>query len=298
MDNIISIYKPKDITSQDAVTRVKRILKIKKAGHTGTLDPMATGLMLICTNRATRLAPYFSDMDKEYRAVMKLGVRTDTQDASGNVIESRDNLDISDKEIEDSISSFKGRIVQMPPMFSALKHRGKPLYKLARKGIEVERKPREVTIHNIEILDINLPFVSFRVRCSKGTYIRTLCDDIGEKLSSGAHLSELERTSVGDFSIEESITFDKLSFIGKGGKIDKGIYTMDEAMSWLPEYRINRDQLKPVMHGNPLKPPTGQIGNDLKDARGIRIKSPDGSLLAIGRYIDLKKIIKMNIVFT
>lgn len=297
MDIIINLNKPKDITSQDAVTKVKKILKVKKAGHTGTLDPMATGLMLICLNRATRIASYFSGMDKEYKAVMKLGETTDTQDAYGKIINTCENVDIDRSLIENALQSFTGIISQQPPMFSALKHKGQPLYKLARQGIEVERKSREITIYNIDLLDISLPYVTFKTRCSKGTYIRTLCNDIGQKLGIGAHLSALERTAAGEYTIEDSLTLEELKAISEGDEIQKGIYSMDEALSWMPEFTIKEFLLKSVMHGNAIKLNNMKIADDLKEAAGIRIKSHDGDLLAIGSYSGITNIIKMDMVF-
>ncbi|MBI5409975.1 MAG: tRNA pseudouridine(55) synthase TruB [Nitrospirae bacterium] len=298
MDLIIAFNKPKDITSQDAVTKVKKILKVKKAGHTGTLDPMAKGLLLVCLNRATRLAPYFSSLDKEYRAVMKLGEATDTQDAYGKTISRADRVEIDKSALEETIKSFKGKILQQPPMFSALKHEGTPLYKLARKGIEVERKLRETTIYEIELLNVNIPFVNFRVVCSKGTYIRTLCDDIGRKLGVGAHLFELERSAVGPFKIDDGLTAGELENIDINGPACKGVYTMDQALSWMPELKIDEEMLKAVAHGNPIRVDNAlKLSDELKTAKGIRIKSPAGEFLAVGSYSAEKNIIKMDVVF-
>jgi len=297
MDIIISINKPKDITSQDAVTKVKKILKVKKAGHTGTLDPMATGLLMVCVNKSTRLASYFTGLDKEYKAVMKLGETTDTQDAYGKIIETIENIQVDNELIEETLQSFTGTILQQPPMFSALKHKGEPLYKLARKGIEIERKSREVTIYNIELLDISLPYVTFKTRCSKGTYIRTLCDDIGKKLGTGAHLSALERTAIGDYNIEDSLTLEELRAVSQGDDINKGIYSMDEALSWLPEFVIKEASVKSIMNGNPIMLNNMKPDDALKTAAGIRIKSSEGNLLAVGSYFDIKNSIKMDVVF-
>jgi tRNA pseudouridine55 synthase len=299
MDIVISINKPKGITSQDAVSKVKRILKVKKAGHTGTLDPMATGLLIVCVNRATRLASYFTSLDKEYRAVMKLGETTDTLDAEGTITSVSDPADIDKASISKVLKSFEGVIQQLPPMYSALKHKGKPLYKLAREGVEIERKPREVNIKYIRLLDIKLPYVTFSTRCSKGTYIRTLCDDIGRELGVGAHLNELERTEIGHYKIDNSLSLSELQSISQGDKIGNGIYTMDEALSWLPEFRISETMLKRVMHGNPveLNGRTG-LSDDLISASGIRIKSADGDLLAIGSFSEVKNMIKMDVVFS
>lgn len=295
MDLIIALNKPKDITSQDAVTKVKKILKIKKAGHTGTLDPMATGLLLVCINRATRLASYFSDLGKEYRAVMKLGETTDTQDAYGKIIARSDKIEIGNNIIEECLLSFKGNILQQPPMFSALKHEGQPLYKLARKGIDVDRKPREVSIYDIDLINIDFPYVTFRVACSKGTYIRTLCDDTGKKLGIGAHLFELERTAIGPFRIEDSLSFDELKNTDINEAGIKGIYTMDKALSWLPELKIDDVTEKAVKHGNPIR--VLSLSDDCKKAEAVRIKSSDGYLLAVGSYSPERNLIEMDVVF-
>lgn len=293
MDIIIALNKPKDITSQDAVTKVKKNLKVKKAGHTGTLDPMATGLLLVCIDKATRLATYFSSLDKEYRAVLKLGEATDTQDAYGKVISKTESVEIDKSIIEETLKSFKGKILQQPPMYSALKHEGQPLYKLARKGIEVDRKLREVTINEIELLNIECLYVTFRVACSKGTYIRTLCDDIGKKLGVGAHLFELERTVIGPFRIEESLTFEELQNADTDAP-SKGIYSINRALSWMLELRVNFQMMRAVTHGNPVK--IMNLSDTYKKAEGIRIKSIDGELLAIGSYSELKDMIQMDVV--
>jgi len=295
MDLVIALNKPKDITSQEAVTRAKKILRVKKAGHTGTLDPMATGLLLVCINRATRIASYFSSLDKEYRTVMKLGETTDTQDAYGRIISKTDRVEVDRMVIKDALESFKGSILQMPPMHSALKYKGQPLYKLARKGIEVERKLREVAIHDINLINIDLPYVTFHVACSKGTYIRTLCDDIGRNLGIGAHLFELERTAIGAFHIEDSLSFDELKSVGTDKPGIKGVYTMDEALSWIPEITIDDVTAQAVKHGKPIRITDHPYA--FSNTESIRIKSPDGALLAIGSCSGAKNIIKMDVVF-
>lgn len=297
MDIILNLNKPKGITSQEAVTNIKKILRVKKAGHTGTLDPLATGVLLICINRATRLASYFSSLDKEYKAVMKLGETTDTHDTEGNIIAQKDIGNISNTLIINVLKSFEGKISQIPPIFSALKHKGKPLYEYARKGIAISPEPRMVTVYNIELLKIEMPFISFKVRCSKGTYIRTLCNDIGEKLGIGAHLFELERLAIGNFNIQDSLSIEEL----KSTNIEllhKGIYTIDAALSWMPELKIRESIVKSVMHGAPIKiSDCPDLLDNLKDANILKIKSPDGEFLAIGRFLPNKDIIKMDLVF-
>ncbi len=331
MDLIVNINKPKGITSQEATSRVKRALRSKKAGHTGTLDPAATGVLLVCLNRATRLASYFSGLDKQYRAVIKLGESTDTQDASGNVVEKTGRVEVDEAIIKNTLKSFEGDILQKPPMFSALKYKGRPLYKYARKGVEIPREQRKVHIQRIELLTINIPFVNVNVVCSKGTYIRTLCHDIGEKLGTMAHLFELERTAIESFNLQNSTTLKELQatdidFTGGYQSLcaKRGIFTMDNALSWLPELYIKESQIKSVMNGNPvsvlppspspLSPPikggetlesplplwerVRERGDFRKESySGIKIKSPDGRFLAVGRFISGKNIVKLDVVF-
>jgi tRNA pseudouridine55 synthase len=298
MDLVISLDKPEKITSQEAVTAVKRILKIKKAGHAGTLDPLATGLLIICTGRATRLATYFSDFDKEYTVVMKLGEATDTQDATGNITESFDVTGIDESLVRDALLSYEGRISQTPPMFSALKHKGRPLYRYAREGVEIPRRQREVTINRIEFYSFESPLVRFRVSCSKGTYIRTLCHDVGKKLGSGAHLSELRRESVGFLSLADSVSLGELRSADIGEASTKGVYTMDSALSWMPELKVTGKIERAVTYGNPIMVRRGMVlSRALRNAAGIRIKSPEGLLLAVGHFSADRGMIMMDIVF-
>lgn len=298
MNLVLSINKPKDITSQDAVTRVKKILKVKKAGHCGTLDPMATGLLLICINKATRLATYLSGSDKEYIAVMKLGESTDTQDAYGEVLEKADSIDVSEADIQAVLSLFRGKISQLPPMFSALKHKGKPLYEYARKGIDIARTSREVNIKSIELLSVDLPFVKLKVACSKGTYIRTLCNDIGQKLGVGAHMTELQRTAIGEFNLKDAMEIDELKDLDINKTDNKAIHSLNSALKHMPELKITEEMALSVSHGNAIKIGHDiELSDDIKTAQGIRILSPDNELLAVGRYDNERKIIKMDVVF-
>ncbi|GAB4537755.1 MAG: tRNA pseudouridine(55) synthase TruB [Thermodesulfovibrionia bacterium] len=298
MELIINLNKPDKMTSQEAVSKVKWILRISKAGHAGTLDPMATGVLLICIDRATRLASYFSSLNKEYHAIMKLGETTDTQDATGVVIKRIEVSGISKEKIEEVVKTFRGRLLQRPPMFSALKHKGRALYEYARRGEEIERDYREVTIYDIRLLNIELPFVRFDVVCSKGTYIRTLCNDIGERLGVGAHLFGLKRTAIGPFTINDSITLDGLSEAYKMGLEGKGIYRMDDALSFMPQLILNDRQVRSVSNGAPLRVnDIHGLSDDMKVSEGIRLKSPDGRLIAIGSFLESKGLIKMDVVF-
>lgn len=204
MDGILVVDKPKGMTSHDVVEIVRKRFNVKRVGHAGTLDPMATGVLVILIGRATKLSGTFTRDDKEYVATLFLGRRTDTQDSTGNVIEEKgvDGLDV--ESVKKAINSFAGEIGQIPPMVSAKKYKGKKLYQLARKGKSVPREPCLIKIHEIELLDFNLPEIVFRVRCSKGTYIRTLCEDIGKALNYPAHMSALKRTRSGRFSLDQA----------------------------------------------------------------------------------------------
>lgn len=211
MDGILIINKPAGITSHDVVDIIRRRFNIRRVGHAGTLDPMATGVLVILIGKATKTSIAFMQDDKEYVATLFLGKRTDTQDSSGRVIEERPIDGLYIDSIKRTFNSFLGEIEQIPPMVSAKKYKGKKLYQLARKGKSVPRGSRKIKIHEIELLDCNLPEVAFRVRCSKGTYIRTLCEDIGKALGYPAHMSGLVRTMSGRFSLEQALNLDTVN---------------------------------------------------------------------------------------
>lgn len=210
MDGILVIDKPKGLTSHDVVDAVRRRLKVKKVGHAGTLDPLATGVLIMLVGRATRLFNKFMDFDKVYEATLTLGTMTDTGDSYGKPIKHFSCADITEAKVKEAINSFVGKINQVPPMVSAIKYKGKPLYKLARSGIEVPRLSREVVIYDIKLLGFNSPEVKFEVRCSKGTYVRTLGEDIATYMGCGGHISSIKRLSVGPFKIKESINIDQI----------------------------------------------------------------------------------------
>jgi len=206
---MLLIDKPKEYTSARIVNIVKKTLDIKKAGHSGTLDPKATGLMIICTGKKTKTLNELIDTDKEYEGVMIIGEKTKSFDSETEVYERNSISGLSEDKIRENVSGFLGEIEQIPPMYSAIKYKGKPLYKFARKGKELERMPRKVVVKEFEITTINLPEVNFRVLCSKGTYIRSLVNDFGEKLGVGAYLMELRRTRIGQYDIKKSITLEQ-----------------------------------------------------------------------------------------
>ena len=210
MDGIINVNKPTGMTSHDVVYRLRRILGVKKIGHTGTLDPDASGVLPMCVGKATKLADYLTATDKQYRAELSLGAFTDTQDASGEVLE-RFDVNVTEKQLRDVLCEFVGEIEQIPPMYSALKVDGKKLYELARRGQEVARRPRSITIHALELLEGEGADWTIRVRCSKGTYVRTLCHDLGRALGCGGCMSSLRRTRAGSFTLAQAVTMQRFA---------------------------------------------------------------------------------------
>jgi len=239
VSGVLLLDKPVGITSNAALQIAKRLYRAAKAGHTGTLDPMASGLLPLCFGEATKFAQYPTDADKTYEVVIKLGETTDTGDADGQVLSQRP-VAVSRADIERVVNQFTGPIMQTPPMYSALKHQGQPLYKYARKGIEIERAPRAVTLHQIAILNFDGETLSICVACSKGTYIRVLAEDIGEQLGCGAHLIGLRRTQVGAFNLTEAITLDALEDLPEAER-DSKLMPPDRLVASLPEIVLDQD---------------------------------------------------------
>ena len=252
MDGVIVIRKEKGFTSHDVVAKLRGILHMKKIGHTGTLDPDAEGVLPVALGKATRLVDMITDKEKTYETVMRLGVVTDTQDMSGTVLSQTAELHVTEEELRAVIESFVGDYMQVPPMYSALKVNGKKLYELAREGKTVERKPRPVHFYEIEILEIDLPLVRFRVTCSKGTYIRTLCHDIGEKLGCGAAMEILLRTKVGRFTLDDAITLAQTEEAVKNGVIESKVLGIEEILAEYPRVCCTKEGDRLLANGNPL----------------------------------------------
>ena len=252
MDGVSVIRKEKGFTSHDVVAKLRGILHMKKIGHTGTLDPDAEGVLPVALGKATRLVDMITDKEKTYEAVMRLGVVTDTQDMSGTVLSQTAELHVTEEELRAVIESFVGDYMQVPPMYSALKVNGKKLYELAREGKTVERKPRPVHFYEIEILEIDLPLVHFRVTCSKGTYIRTLCHDIGEKLGCGAAMETLLRTKVGRFTLDDAITLAQTEEAVKNGTIESKVLGIEEILAEYPRVCCTKEGDRLLANGNPL----------------------------------------------
>ena len=252
INGIVNIYKEKGYTSHDVVAVIRKVVGQKKIGHTGTLDPDATGVLPVCLGRATKVCELLTDHDKTYEALLLLGKTTDTQDISGEVLEERDPGNLTEEEVRSCIESFIGEYDQIPPMYSALKVNGKKLYELAREGKTVERKSRKVQIHGIRILEMNLPHVRMEVDCSKGTYIRTLCHDIGEKLQVGGCMEELERTKVGRFLKEDAVTLDEVRQKMEQGEGAELFTPLDQIFAELPAVTVTDAKAWMSYNGNDL----------------------------------------------
>ena len=281
---IINVYKEKGYTSHDVVARLRGILGQKRIGHTGTLDPDAEGVLPVCLGKATKVCELLADWDKTYRAILLLGQVTDTQDVSGEILETRE-VTASIKEVYEAIQSFKGEYAQVPPMYSALKVNGKKLYELAREGKTVERKARNVQIHEIKIHEIVLPRISMTVNCSKGTYIRTLCHDIGQKVGCGGCMEQLLRTQVGMFRVEESLRLDEIEVLHDLGQLQEHMAAIDSLFSLYPAVTVKQEYQKLLDNGNELYGrQVGKQGFPGQDGP-VRMYGSDGNFQAVYEYL-------------
>ncbi len=299
LEGVLIVNKEAGWTSHDVVAKVRNLLGERKVGHAGTLDPTATGVLPILVGRATRVAEYLMDWDKEYRAVLRLGEATDTQDASGRVVTKHDPSRVDKEGIRMTVAKFGGVQRQVPPMYSAVKVGGQPLYKAARAGKIIERDERSVIIHEIEILNIDGPDVTLRVVCSKGTYVRTLCADIGQSLGVGGHLYALERRRVGPLSIGQALTIDEVANHLAMGTLKQKFLSLDDLLSQLPAVVVNAEQAQRVVHGNPVSPAGISQLPVSSHPLVVRLKNEAGQLLALGTH-DTRGLgpIKIQKVFT
>jgi tRNA pseudouridine55 synthase len=287
-DGLLNVRKAAGWTSHDVVAKLRNLLRGARIGHAGTLDPAATGVLPVLIGRGTRIAEYLVDWEKEYRAVLRLGEATDTQDATGAVLSRSPTDGLTQEAIRTVIERFRGRLTQVPPMYSAVKVGGVPLYKAARAGRTVEREPREVTIHDIEVLGIDGRDVSLRVVCSKGTYVRTLCADIGEALGVGGHLLALERRRVGPLTIERALTLEDIGSRLLLGRLADDVIPLDEALAALPALVVDEATSGRVLHGAPVSSRAGawdaRAGmSGVAAGQTVRLKDPNGRLLALGK---------------
>lgn len=295
---ILNVYKEKGFTSHDVVAKLRGITGQRKIGHTGTLDPDAEGVLPVCLGRATKLCDMLTDRDKTYEAVLLLGRATDTQDISGEILDTRDTSGLSRESVESAIGGFVGRYDQIPPMYSALKINGRKLYELAREGKEVERKARTVWIYGIDILEVDLPRVRMRVQCSKGTYIRTLCHDIGEKLQCGGCMEELTRTRSGQFSSETSLTLSKIAKMSGQGNLTDAVIPMDAVFGDCPGLTVKKNWETTAKNGNPLpRRAFDELSKEEGRFRGkVRIYTGDGQFISVCQWQEEKEeyhILKM-----
>lgn len=286
IDGLLIVDKPEGITSLEVVRRVKRRFSIKKAGHIGTLDPFATGILPVVINEGTKLVPFLEEDPKEYEGVMRLGEETTTGDLTGEVVRKGSFKGVTSEMVRALFKTFQGRIQQTPPMFSAVKVRGKPLYRLARKGIEIERKAREVEIFDIEVQEINLPEVRFRVSCSKGTYIRALAKDIGKEIGCGAHLVLLRRIRSGSFTLKQAISLDKLMMISGMESLQPWLVSLREALPSLPEVIGDDSLVKKIRFGKEMlmKDLSSQPLPAFGKGQWLKMSYPEEGLVAILKW--------------
>jgi tRNA pseudouridine55 synthase len=282
VNGILLFDKPDGLTSNAALQIVKRLYRARKAGHTGSLDPLATGLLPICFGEATKVSGFLLDADKYYRVVCKLGERTTTGDAEGELLMQRPLTGVTEKRLRQALARFQGEIEQIPPMYSALKHKGERLYRLARRGVEVAREPRRVIIHELEMLHFAAPIVEFRLRCSKGTYVRTLVEDLGEQLGCGAHISALRRLGVGPFDNPQMYDLKSLETLAGEGlaALDACLLPLESGLVQWPDVHLSGDSAFYLRQGQPVLVPNAPTGG------WVRLYEGESRFLGMGEILD------------
>ena len=291
LHGIVLLDKPIGLSSNVALQKVKRILRAKKAGHTGTLDPLATGLLVVCLGEATKVSAYLLDAEKRYLTTFKLGETTETGDTEGDVLEQKDVTEAMKARIPEVIEQFTGEIEQIPPMYSAIKHKGQPLYKLARAGEVVERESRTVHIHEMNLIKVEGDEVTLDIRCSKGTYIRTLAEDMGQELGCGAHVSELRRTGLGPFTMEGMVTLDELYAAKEQPEVLKNmILPIETALSDWPDVNLNDDTAYYLRMGQAVQVPQAPTQG------WVRIYAGENDFLGVGQITDDGRVAPKRLV--
>ena len=285
MDGLINIYKEKGFTSHDVVAKMRGILRMKKIGHTGTLDPDATGVLPVCVGKGTRLCSLLENHDKTYRAVLLLGMETDTQDVTGQILAEKP-VCVTEEQVLEALPAFRGKIMQIPPMYSALKVNGKKLYEYAREGKVIEREARPVEIYELTVEKIELPRITMTVSCSKGTYIRTLCHDIGQALGCGGCMESLVRTRVGDFHLEQAITLKELEAKRDAGELDSCLVTVEQIFSGLPAVTTRKQYDVLIHNGNRV---SGNMLETVPQEKQVRMYDSDGLFTGIYEWDPVKK---------
>jgi len=280
-DGILNLNKPRGPTSHDIVARIRALTNIRRVGHAGTLDPLATGVLLVCIGRATRVAEYLMTGQKVYRARARLGITTDTYDAEGQVV-AEAPVEATRAQVEAALAQFRGKIAQVPPMYSAIKHKGTPLHRLARQGVKSEQlslKPRHVEISCLELVAWEPPECTLEMTCSPGTYVRALAHDLGQALGCGAHVTALARLSSGDFRLEDAITLDELAQAAAEDRWPALLHPIDTALAHFPALHLDADAARRLCSGQTITPPPLEGGGELARAYG-----PDGTFLALVAY--------------
>lgn len=297
VNGIVNIYKEKGYTSHDVVAVLRKVVGQKKIGHTGTLDPDATGVLPVCLGRATKVCEFLTDHDKTYEVVLLLGKETDTQDISGQVLKETDPGQLTEELVYSCIESFIGEYDQIPPMYSALKVNGKKLYELAREGKTIERKSRKVQIYGIRILEMNLPRVRMEVECSKGTYIRTLCHDIGQKLQVGGCMEALERTKVGRFCKEDAVTLDEVREKMEQGEASALFTPLDQIFSELPSVTVKDEKAWMAYNGNDIPERFLTEPRTWKNGQEVRVYDSRKNFIGLFEYREAKKLFHIKKMF-
>ena len=289
MDGLILVHKPLYITSHDVVASLRKILVQKKIGHFGTLDPMAVGLLLAAVGKATRLFPFFSKMDKTYEGRIRLGFSTDTYDAAGRSTSTETSSFPDIRIIATALHQVEGEVSQLPPPYSAKKHQGRPLYTYARRNKTVEGRPFQVRVHAFHLKAYSPPYIDFEVRCSSGTYIRTLAHDLGQKLGCGAHLSELVRTEIGEFKLQDALTLEEIRMLQENGETEKFLRPMKDLLAGFPKIILNDEGVRLVQNGHPVSQEhipifmADILAEPVSEKPVYRLFSPDGRLIALAR---------------
>jgi tRNA pseudouridine55 synthase len=306
MEGTLVIDKPAGMSSHDVVARVRKIIAMRRVGHTGTLDPFATGVLVVMVGKATRLMQFLGGAEKEYEALIRLGYATDTGDVTGSprafATETQRHREIDKEAIERAMAPLRGEIDQMPPMYSAKKVKGQKLYELARRGEEIERAPVRITISTFETIERDGKLLkenedgtrdlAVRVVCSAGTYVRTLAEDFGKRLGLGAHLAELRRTRAGSFKIEDAHTLEQLSDLAESGSVEKLLISPDGTLTHLPALDLSADDVRRVMNGLDLRVEQAVWPAE----QAVRLRDSSGSLMAVGVYDESQKLIHPRVV--
>ena len=297
IDGILIVDKPPEWSSNDVVQRVKRLYKAQKVGHTGSLDPLATGVLPLCLGEATKFSQYLLDSDKRYWTRVALGVRTTTSDADGEVCETHDASHITAADVEAKLDNFRGEIDQIPSMYSALKHNGQPLYKLARQGIEVERKARRINIYSNELKHFEPGFVELEIHCSKGTYVRTIADELGQLLGVGAHVAQLRRLAAGPFDESQAVTLAEVAEAAENEAADALLRPVHEAVCHWPEVRLNDHTAYYLRQGQPVivphAPTSGWVRISEDDSE---TNTASGHFLGVGEILDDGRVAPRRLV--